>query len=263
MCGIAATLLTPRARPESDWQAIRDNFTANLLFNQSRGAAATGLIVLQADGQAHLWKQPLPAQAFVQTAVYRQLLSSVDAQTTLLLGHTRLPTKGEPTNNGNNHPIQVGTVYGVHNGHIHNDDQLFTQANRHRLAQVDSEIIFRLIAETEGEPAQMKLALAELEGEFTFLAANGRWPTRLLVVKHRNPLSLHYQASWQALIFTSRYLFLRKQFGHGVSGETILPDHLLVYDAQQLPVRQHQPIVALPLDLKQAKKQSYPNPLIS
>ena len=253
MCGIAATFLTPQARPASDWQAIRENFTANLLFNELRGRAATGLIVLQADGQAHLWKEALPAREFVQTAVYRDLLRTIGPQTTLMLGHTRLPTKGDPANNGNNHPIQVGAVYGVHNGRIRNDDQLFAQGNRLRLAEVDSEIIFRLIAETEGEPERMKLALEALQGEFTFLAGNGRCPTRLLVVKHRNPLSLHYQPTWQALIFTSRYLFLRKQFGQAVSTETIPTDHLLLYDAQQLSAYHHLPALALPLNLNLPK----------
>jgi glucosamine 6-phosphate synthetase-like amidotransferase/phosphosugar isomerase protein len=256
VCGIAATFLTPQARPEADWQAIRENFTANLLFNELRGRAATGLIVMQADGQTHLWKEALPAREFVKTAVYHHLLNLIGPQTTLILGHTRLPTKGDPANNGNNHPIQVGTVYGVHNGRIRNDDLLFAQANRKRSAEVDSEIIFRLIAETEGEPEQMKLALEGLQGEFTFLAGNGRCPAKLLVVKHHNPLSLHYQPDWQALIFTSRYLFLRKQFGQCVSTETIPPDHLLLYDALQLAARHHQPALALPLDLNSPKNNA-------
>ena len=48
------------------------------------------------------------------------------------------------------------------------DGQLFAQANRLRLAEVDSEIIFRLIAETAGEPERMKLALETLQGDLPF-----------------------------------------------------------------------------------------------
>ena len=252
MCGIAALFLAPQERPTAVWQALRENITANLLFNEDRGRSATGLIVLDVNGEARLFKQPLPAREFTETAVYHQLLQTIGPRTTLVLGHTRLPTKGDPARSGNNHPIQVGTVYGVHNGRIQNDDNLFAQGPRPRLAEVDSEIIFRLIAEGQGQPQKIKAALEELQGEFTFIAGDGRAPARLLVVKHRNPLALHYQADWQALVFTSRYTFLRKAFGPTVAKETIPADYLLLYDAFHLQTNQYQPALALALNLNQA-----------
>lgn len=68
-----------------------------------------------------------------------------------IIGHTRHQTKGTFLNNLNNHPIRTGSIVGVHNGHISNDDSLFKQLIKEsngkvsRKAEVDSEIIFSLV----------------------------------------------------------------------------------------------------------------------
>ncbi len=240
MCGIAAILFYPMARPAAMRQEIAAIFTRNLLFNEERGKAATGLAVLQQDGLLHIHKAPVPATNFVQTAPYQQLLAALNKKTTLWLGHTRLPTKGDPANNDNNHPLLADQVVGVHNGKVTNDDALFQRLGYARQAEVDSEIIFRLLSDLEpaAETQYPRLACQRLwlmEGQFTFLAADRRAPHRLLVLKHHNPLCVHYHADWQALIFSSRYIFLRKAFGKIVLTEALPHDQLLVYNARRLP----------------------------
>jgi glucosamine 6-phosphate synthetase-like amidotransferase/phosphosugar isomerase protein len=255
MCGIATILLYPQPRPPGIWQAIKETFTRNLLFNEDRGQAATGLAVVQTDGQVRIHKMPVRAAEFVTTAAYRLLLDSLDAQTTLLLGHTRHPTKGDPASAANNHPLQIGSVFGVHNGHIDNDDTLFSRWDLPRQAEVDSEIIFRLLeacspADLNGHYlAAVRPRLEHLQGQFTFMACDRRTPTKLLVVKHRNPLSLHFQSEWKALIFSSRYLFLRKTFGRAVAVETLPHDQLLLFESGLLPQSGHHPVETLPLYL--------------
>jgi glucosamine 6-phosphate synthetase-like amidotransferase/phosphosugar isomerase protein len=247
MCGIAAVLLYPQERSPDDWREIRAIFSRNLVFNEERGRAATGLAVIRTDGQVTLHKAALPASQFVETAAYTNLLTALDEQTTLLLGHTRRPTKGSPEFEENNHPLQAGTVFGVHNGHIDNDDALFQEYAYPRDGQVDSEIIFRLL-----EPiSPVKLngsylptvcrQLRRLQGQFTFLAGDQRAPNKLLVLKHNNPLCLHFHARWNALIFSSRYIFLRKAFGHAVLTEALPHDQLMLFDATQLPHLQECP----------------------
>jgi glucosamine 6-phosphate synthetase-like amidotransferase/phosphosugar isomerase protein len=255
MCGIATILLYPQQRPASVWQAIKETFTRNLIFNEDRGQASTGLAVVQADGQVKVHKMPVRATEFVATSKYRLLLDSLNAQTTLLLGHTRHPTKGDPANTANNHPLQTGPVFGVHNGHIDNDDTLFTRWNLPRQAEVDSEIIFRLLEPCSPTNlnghylAAVRPRLRHLQGQFTFMACDRRAPTKLLAVKHRNPLSLHFQPDWNTLIFSSRYLFLRKTFGRAVAAETLLEDQLLLFDSDLLPQSSHHPVETLPLFL--------------
>ncbi|MCA9935198.1 MAG: hypothetical protein KC415_14790 [Anaerolineales bacterium] len=240
MCGIAAVLLNPHERTPETWEALRQSFTSNLLFNEKRGQAATGVAVMDVHGHLEMYKQPLPAAEFVGTERYRALLAGIGSETTLILGHTRFPTKGSPDNDANNHPICIGPVCGVHNGRIQNDDALFAQTQLPRRAEVDSEIIFQLLAQqsVHSNPSHYLTAIRpvmqQMRGQFTFLAADVRSPQRLLVVKHQNPLSVHYHAQWQALVFSSRYIFLRKAFGRTVRTETLPQDQLMVFDTTLL-----------------------------
>jgi glucosamine 6-phosphate synthetase-like amidotransferase/phosphosugar isomerase protein len=253
MCGITAIQLYPQERPAEIWQAIKDTFTHNLLFNEERGHAATGLAVVQANGQVTVCKNALPATQFVITPDYQALLDSVDAQTILLLGHVRRPTQGTPMHNDNNHPLQVGPVFGVHNGHIDNDDDLFAGCGYHRQAEVDSEIIFRLIeslspVQLNGRYlAEVRAKLQQLQGKFTFLSIHQHAPEKLLLIKHQNPLSLHFHAPWNALIFSSRYIFLRKIFGRALLAEKIPRNQLMLFDAYRLPQLGYVPVDSLPL----------------
>lgn len=81
-----------------------------------------------------------------------------------LLVHVRDFTKGHPSLAANNHPVRHGSVVGIHNGIIENDDELFA---RHRIDRadpdmtVDSEIIFALAEVSRGRTAE---ALQELYG---------------------------------------------------------------------------------------------------
>ena len=81
-----------------------------------------------------------------------------------LLVHVRDFTKGHPSLAANNHPVRHGSVVGIHNGIIKNDDELFA---RHRIDRaepdmtVDSEIIFALAEVSRGRTAE---ALQELYG---------------------------------------------------------------------------------------------------
>ena len=240
MCGIAAVLLHPQERSDEEWQAIREIFTRNLLFNEERGKDASGLAVVKEDGTTEVLKMTIPAADFVHTEGYQSLLNSVDARTTLLLGHTRKPTQGSLENNKNNHPIQTGSVIGVHNGHIKNDDELFERCGFPREGEVDSEIIFRMLEPLDPRKlngdylsaARERLHL--LRGQYTFIASDQRAPTKLMVLKHLNPLCIHYEKSWNALVFSSRYIFLRKAFGRSVITETLPNDELLIFDAQTI-----------------------------
>lgn len=186
MCGIAAILLYPQARPPQIWQEIAEIFTRNLLFNEARGQEATGAAVVQADGTLHVFKAPIPASRFIHLPEYHAILQRLNSQTTLLCGHTRQPTKGTTSQNENNHPLQVGAVLGVHNGHIENDDALFSQYGYPRAGQVDSEIIFRMLEPTSAETGNNGyLAVAAqsirlLQGKFTFLACDQRAAHKLL-----------------------------------------------------------------------------------
>lgn len=253
MCGIAAILLHPQERPEAVWQDIRKSITENLLANEERGKDATGLAVVQTNGVIVMAKMPVSASEFVVTEQYLAVLSQIGPQTTAILGHTRKPTKGTVFCCDNNHPIYTETVVGIHNGHIENDSEIFVNTGSVRRGEVDSEIIFRLLDtvsyEKDDESAlrEIESKLAGLKGKLTFISCDKRRPESILVVRHLNPLSHHYHSDWQALIFSSRYIYLRKAFGLQVITQALKNDHAFLFNAYKLPETGSDPVACMPL----------------
>jgi glucosamine 6-phosphate synthetase-like amidotransferase/phosphosugar isomerase protein len=253
MCGLAAILLHPLQRTAAQWQAIRQIMTRNLIANEVRGIYATGAAVIGANGKVALDKQALRASEYITTPGYRGLMERIGSQTTLILGHTRLPTKGNPAFNNNNHPLYIEPVIGIHNGQIDNDDALFAKFDFPRQTEVDSEIIFQLLGPLDpqlcdgGYLQNVKSCLHLLDGQFTFLASDRRRPEQLLVVRHNNPLCLHYDRELGILVFSSRYLFLRREFGLSFTNRELHNDHLMLFNAYDVARLGSQPAEISPL----------------
>ncbi|HEY76689.1 MAG TPA: hypothetical protein G4O00_11010 [Thermoflexia bacterium] len=184
---------------------------------------------------------------------YRRLLSTVNDETVCILGHTRMPTKGDPLRNVNNHPLRTEHVVGIHNGVISNDDELFARLGLPRAGEVDSEIAFRLLdtvdpIQSDGRyPKLLEETTRLLEGTYAILAVDLRRPTGLLAMKRLRPLCLHYEPAWKALFFSSRYLFLRRAFGRAVVTEALESGYGYYFDALRLPELGNRPVFTFPL----------------
>ena len=152
MCGIAGYSLGPES-------AVERTIAARALLTgiAERGADAAGYAHRAPEGGIAVHKQRSGA-----TALLERIRVPEDASQ--LLVHVRDHTKGHPSLAANNHPIRHGTVVGVHNGIIENDDELFA---RHQIDRaepgmtVDSEIIFALAEVSRGRTAA---ALEQLFG---------------------------------------------------------------------------------------------------
>jgi len=256
MCGLAGVLLYPKRRSEDEVRLIAEIATANLVFNEERGREASGVAVIQASGQYRLFKQPVPASKLVDMEGYREAMSTIGHETTCILGHTRMPTKGSRWRNVNNHPLLAGHVVGIHNGVILNDDDVFARMGLPRAGEVDSEVIFRLLDTVDPlqhngrYPALVQERVALLEGTFATLSVDLRKPTGLLVLKWLQPLCLHYDRDLQALFFSSRYLFLRRAFGRGVITEALESGYGFYFDAERLPQEGNRPAFYFKLPLQ-------------
>lgn len=263
MCGIAGILLAYNQTRNSD--TIRKLFTENLMANESRGEAATGALVVQNDTSWFLEKAPLPASKFCKSDMYARLLAKVDHNTVLLLGHTRMPTKGSPEDNNNNHPIVRGGTIGVHNGTLSNDDEIFLNhlkgGEKSRIGAVDSEAIFALIDEMEkdvsltSQCSALSGLSALLHGSYTTLYMHPKDPYRLYLLKYNNPMSVHYAPDLQGLFFSSRYLFLRKAFGRAVITEALPSRQGYIFESRLIPRRGKQPILTFPLSIQDDRLQ--------
>jgi glucosamine 6-phosphate synthetase-like amidotransferase/phosphosugar isomerase protein len=258
MCGIAGILLSKVKNRET--KQLCELFTANLIANEIRGKDATGILVVQNDCSWFLEKAPLPASIFTTTAAYKKLLSRVNQNTTLILGHTRKPTKGSPENNNNNHPIVRGHTIGVHNGTLSNDNEIFLNhlkaGKESRIGAVDSEAIFALIDELPRdipmrEQCDALSRMSELlHGSYTTIYLHPENPNRLYLLKYNNPMSVHYSPGLQSLFFSSRYIFLRKAFGRSVITEALPSRSGYIFDAEEIQKNGKNPFLTFSLSIQ-------------
>ena len=115
MCGIAGYSLSASSSVEKTLAA-----QALLAGIAERGADAVGYAYAGPSLHVQIHKQRSGASEFLD-----QLLLPANATETLL--HVRDYTKGHPRIEANNHPIRHGTVVGVHNGVIFNDEELMDE----------------------------------------------------------------------------------------------------------------------------------------
>ena len=151
MCGIAGYSLSPESSASRTLAA-----QALLAGISERGADAVGYAFRGADGRAEVTKLRGGASALLDEIHVPSTASQV-------LLHVRDYTKGHPDIGANNHPIRHGTVVGVHNGIIQNDDELLARHGLERHEEemtVDSEAIFALM-ELKGHDPR---ALSQLHG---------------------------------------------------------------------------------------------------
>jgi glucosamine 6-phosphate synthetase-like amidotransferase/phosphosugar isomerase protein len=154
----------------------------------------------------------VPASQFVLDEALHDVLSDVDATTTILMGHTRWKTRGDQRNNANNHPIRAGNVIGTHNGHIANADYLFSRLKLPRFAEVDSEVIFR-IADSTLENGVLQIVplirrLSRCRGQMSTIMVSRLDPEAAVVVKGDKPLEFRYHRKYRAILYASESSFL-------------------------------------------------------
>jgi glucosamine 6-phosphate synthetase-like amidotransferase/phosphosugar isomerase protein len=170
VCGIAGYSLDPRS-------SVHRTLAAQTLLAAiaERGADAVGYANRGPGTRVAVHKQRTGASA---------LLDRIDVpdETTQTLIHVRDYTKGHPTIEANNHPVRHGAVVGVHNGIIHNDEEIFAEHGFTRSAPemtVDSAAIFAL-AEDSGNEAS---ALEELCGSMASAWIDERRPDTIYVAR--------------------------------------------------------------------------------
>jgi asparagine synthetase B (glutamine-hydrolysing) len=172
MCGIAGFSFSP------DSSVSRTLAAQALLAGISeRGADAVGYAHRSPGETVHVTKLRGGASALLD-----ELDLPADAGQALI--HVRDFTKGHPSIEANNHPIRHGTVVGIHNGIIQNDDALLARYGIERAEPqmtVDSEAIFALM-ERRGHDVR---ALSEMRGAMAAAWIDERDDGRLFIARGR------------------------------------------------------------------------------
>ena len=151
MCGIAGYSLSPAS-------SVKRTLAAQALLAgiAERGADAVGYAHRGSGTAVTVHKRRSGA-----TELLDEL--HVPPASSQVLVHVRDYTKGHPTIEANNHPIRHGSVVGIHNGIIVNDEEIFAHygfERAHPEMTVDSEAIFALAEHAESSHE----ALEELHG---------------------------------------------------------------------------------------------------
>src|SRR5215210_1314288 len=170
MCGIAGYSLSASSSVERTLAA-----QALLAGIAERGADAVGYAYRRSSGPVTIYKQRSGASALLEQVV-------LPASATEALIHVRDYTKGHPRIGANNHPIRHGSVVGIHNGIIFNDDELMEQHGFQRAEPemtVDSEAIFALAESQESDPK----ALEQLRGSMATAWLDERRPGTLFLAR--------------------------------------------------------------------------------
>jgi len=166
MCGIAGYSIDDRSGIDRTLAA-----QALLAGIAERGADAVGYAYRERSETVVVHKQRSGASAVLDNL-------AVPAATHQVLVHVRDYTKGHPRIEANNHPIRHGSVVGIHNGIIENDEEIFARHGFDHAEPemtVDSEAIFALVDRHQADLS----ALEELRGAMAAAWLDERDPETL------------------------------------------------------------------------------------
>ena len=139
-----------------------------------RGPHAFGFIWLDRQGQIHSYKQAGRISDNLHTL--KRIRKAVIA-----VCHTRYATHGDANNNKNNHPHPGGGGWYVHNGVIHEHEQLTEKYKLRRRSECDSEVIGLLLNKFKGKLIdKMRKIIDKTTGR---MAVAGIWGKSLLLAK--------------------------------------------------------------------------------
>jgi glutamine phosphoribosylpyrophosphate amidotransferase len=204
MCGIAGFSLS------SDSPVDRTLAAQALLAGiAERGADAVGYAHRSAAGSVGVTKLRGGASALLDEL-------EVPAAARQALIHVRDYTKGHPEIQANNHPIRHGSVVGIHNGVIENDDALLAHYGLERAEPqmtVDSEAIFALMEHRRHDAR----ALSEIRGAMAAAWLDERDDATLFLARGRlRPLwlgrttdGLYFASTRRALTIAAAALHTR------------------------------------------------------
>ena len=221
MCGQIGVIFGAKHRTRDEIDYLTWLFTRVLELSEERGPYATGVAWLNRDGEHRLFKKVVPASEFIRDKAFGEVLGTIDNSVTVLLGHTRWPTRGNPACVDDAQPKRAGRILATHNGTVTNADWLFQRFGLPRHAEVDSEVIFRFADESIDADGRLNLhalagRMALCKGSVAAVMVAKTDPERVVMIRGTNPLEMMYSPRYRAVLYASDMDYIR----HAVGDET-------------------------------------------
>ena len=166
MCGILGYVGYPKEGQWGETHRILDNL---FVESEHRGRHASGFVATTSPFKMPIHqevvtdKAPLPSSQFIrQNSSWRWLRHR---RCSIVLGHVRWATHGDPRDNRNNHPHKGRNgLWMIHNGILSGHREAAASRRLRLTSDCDSEIIIRMV-ESASHPAQgLSMAMADLRG---------------------------------------------------------------------------------------------------
>jgi len=185
MCGIAGI------RRYGDEQITEPQIRMFLTGLEHRGNDATGIAMQKRDGTVLVLKNDKTPWQFVKCQEYYDFINQhLNDDIIQVVLHTRAATgNASPRLNANNHPLYAGKSAAIHNGVIHNDDEIFKELQLARSAQTDSDVL-RAITDKFGLTKDAIQKMNKLRGSCATAVLHPEYPGWMLLARSGSPLTI-------------------------------------------------------------------------
>lgn len=227
MCGIFG--IFSNQKNNTDPRDLKEGIKHLFALSESRGKEASGLLTIE-PGSVEIFKSPQPSHVFIRSQQFTQLFDRMVGESWMgCIGHSRLATNGLQTTNSNNQPVVAGSVVGVHNGIVVNDQEIWSKALRKKgRSELDTRAFFGLIQQehtTQPLAVAVQRSYAQIEGSASIAVISDR-EERCVLATNTGSLNLGQDQASGLFVFASERYIVEQLMQRWQSAASLQITHL-------------------------------------
>jgi len=232
MCGIFGFAKTSGKQSDNQLEILKRVVTELTDESSIRGTDSTGFSIID-ENNRYTYKTLVDSSTLVTRPDWDMLLDKVNRDTTIFMGHVRLATTGS-VKVENAHPFNIGNVTGVHNGIIHNYNQVSKGLGKDT-PDVDSQVLFQSLNKRE-----MSKAFEDIDGDFAITWVKDSNKKIHLARESGRPMVVAYWKKARVLLWASTKDIMEDAMlnaGLVLPIKTVKEDYIFTYDTDSFDGR--------------------------